>query len=74
MHMPLGDYHVITGPSVLLWGLAYGFELVITTRCIADCDSKTRSCGQWWFTNLSEIGRSRYFVQPLGLLFILGYD
>ena len=22
MHMPLGDYHVITGPSVLLWGLA----------------------------------------------------
>ena len=22
MHMPLGDYHVIAGPSVLLWGLA----------------------------------------------------
>ena len=177
MHMPLGDYHVITGPSVLLWRLASGFELVITTRCIADCDSKTRSCGHvvvhkpvrnwqesifcstirftfhfgvwwkshifdffeayclwkftilwekkylvkwnahairwlpchywsksavvgvsvglctgdnsvhcrrdwvklvlvgmWWFTNLSEIGRSRYFVQPLGLRFILGYD
>ena len=45
MHMPLGDYYVITDPSVLLWGLAQGFELVITTRCIADCDSKTRSCG-----------------------------
>ena len=28
----------------------------------------------WWFTNLSEIGRSRYFVQPLGLNYILGYD
>ena len=28
----------------------------------------------WWFTNLSEIGRSRYFLQPLGLRFILGYD
>ena len=28
----------------------------------------------WWFTNLSEIGRSRYFVQPLGLHYILGYD
>ena len=27
MHVPLGDYHVITGPSVLLWGLAYCFEL-----------------------------------------------
>ena len=30
--------------------------------------------GMWWFTNLSEIGRSRYFLQPLGLRFILGYD
>ena len=30
--------------------------------------------GMWWFTNLSEIGRSRYFVQALGLRFILGYD
>ena len=30
--------------------------------------------GMWWFTNLSEIGRSRYFVQPLGLRFILAYD
>ena len=30
--------------------------------------------GMWCFTNLSEIGRSRYFVQPLGLRFILGYD
>ena len=28
----------------------------------------------WWFTNLSEIGRSRYFLQPSGLRFILGYD
>ena len=72
--MSLGDYHVITGPSVLLLGLAWGFELVITTRCIADCVSKTRSCGHARFTNLSEIGRSRYFVQPLGLRFILGYD
>ena len=43
MHMPLGDYHVITGPSVLLWGLAYCFELVIT-RCIEVGLSKTRSC------------------------------
>ena len=23
---------------------------------------------------MSEIGRSRYFLQPLGLRFILGYD
>ena len=30
--------------------------------------------GMWWFTNLSEIGRSRYCLQPLGLRFILGYD
>ena len=30
--------------------------------------------GMWWFTNLQEIGRSRYFPQPLGLRYILGYD
>ena len=28
----------------------------------------------WQFKNLSEIGRSRYCLQPLGLRFILGYD
>ena len=28
----------------------------------------------WQFKNLSEIGMSRYFLQALGLRFILGYD
>ena len=74
LHMPLGDYHVITGPSVLLCGFSVGLWTGDNSvHCRRDW-VKLVLVGMWWFTNLPEIGRSRYFVQPLGLRFILGYD
>ena len=47
---------------------------MITTRALPTVTVKLVLVGMWWFTNLSEIGRSRYFLQSLGLRFFLGYD
>ena len=37
-------------------------------------DYQTRSRGHVVVPNQQEIGRSRYFPQPLGLRYLLGYD